>query len=122
VSALGLAGRSSSSRALGRWFQCRTLKARPPSSHNAHYVTHPPPSAVGAPVVDNCLSGFNSSIFAYGQTGAGKTYTMTGRIGNGNSALDAAAREQLGLAPRVFEYLFERIEGMQDQQVGGRVS
>jgi len=77
----------------------------------------PPPAAVGAPVVDNCLSGFNSSIFAYGQTGAGKTYTMTGRIGTAANPGDAAAREQRGLAPRVFEYLFERIEAMQDQQV-----
>jgi kinesin family protein 15 len=25
--------------------------------------------------VDNCLDGLNSSIFAYGQTGAGKTFT-----------------------------------------------
>lgn len=38
---------------------------------------------VGAPVVDNCVSGYNSSIFAYGQTGAGKTHTMTGKIGTG---------------------------------------
>ncbi|KIZ03519.1 Kinesin-like protein [Monoraphidium neglectum] len=99
---------------------------------------------VGAPVVDNCLSGYNSSVFAYGQTGAGKTHTMTGRVAGGG---DAAAQEQVGdapgsgvgrlagrgvafmmvnrlsgcsqlrgLAPRVFEYLFERIESMQEQQ------
>ena len=40
-------------------------------------------AAVGAPVVDNCLSGYNSSVFAYGQTGSGKTYTMTGRVASG---------------------------------------
>ncbi|KAG5231925.1 PHRAGMOPLAST-ASSOCIATED KINESIN-RELATED protein [Salix suchowensis] len=33
---------------------------------------------VGAPLVENCLAGFNSSVFAYGQTGSGKTYTMWG--------------------------------------------
>lgn len=27
-------------------------------------------------VVDNALQGYNATIFAYGQTGAGKTYTM----------------------------------------------
>jgi kinesin family protein 15 len=81
---------------------------------------------VGAPVVDNCLSGYNSSIFAYGQTGAGKTFTMTGRLGGpgssggGGSGGDAGARELQGLAPRVFEYLFERIEEMQDKQVHRR--
>jgi kinesin family protein 15 len=48
---------------------------------------------VGAPVVDNCLSGYNSSIFAYGQTGAGKTFTMTGRLGGGS---EPAAQEQVG--------------------------
>ena len=35
----------------------------------------------GLPVVDNCMAGYNSSIFAYGQTGAGKTYTMLGALG-----------------------------------------
>ncbi len=29
-------------------------------------------------MLDNTLKGFNSTIFAYGQTGAGKSYTMFG--------------------------------------------
>ena len=29
-------------------------------------------------MVDNAIEGYNSTIFAYGQTGTGKTYTMTG--------------------------------------------
>lgn len=61
----------------------------------------------GYPLVDNCLAGYNSSIFAYGQTGAGKTHTMLG------SLTDAAGR---GLAPRVFEYLFERVGAEEDAQ------
>ncbi|KAK3145041.1 hypothetical protein QOZ80_4AG0321890 [Eleusine coracana subsp. coracana] len=62
---------------------------------------------VGLPLVENCLSGFNSSIFAYGQTGSGKTYTMWGPL----SALseDSTSSER-GLTPRVFEQLFSRIE------------
>ena len=36
----------------------------------------------GHPIVENCLAGYNSSIFAYGQTGAGKTHTMIGHLGN----------------------------------------
>lgn len=39
-------------------------------------------AVVGHPIVENCLAGYNSSIFAYGQTGAGKTYTMIGQMGN----------------------------------------
>jgi Cdc6-like AAA superfamily ATPase len=38
------------------------------------------PAGAGKPIVDNCMGGYNSSIFAYGQTGAGKTYTMQGPL------------------------------------------
>ncbi|XP_021745638.1 kinesin-like protein KIN-12B [Chenopodium quinoa] len=62
---------------------------------------------VGAPLVENCIAGFNSSVFAYGQTGSGKTYTMWGPS---NALLeDNLANEQQGLTPRVFERLFARI-------------
>lgn len=37
-------------------------------------------TVVGRPMVENCMAGYNSSVFAYGQTGAGKTYTMLGAI------------------------------------------
>lgn len=50
--------------------------------------------------VDNCLAGYNSSIFAYGQTGAGKTFTVIGQL---------SCADKRGLAPRVFEYLFAKI-------------
>ncbi|XP_019431563.1 PREDICTED: kinesin-like protein KIN-12B [Lupinus angustifolius] len=63
---------------------------------------------VGAPLVENCLAGFNSSVFAYGQTGSGKTYTMWGPA-NALSE-DNLSNDQQGLAPRVFERLFTRID------------
>ena len=31
------------------------------------------------PIVESVLQGYNGTIFAYGQTGTGKTYTMQGR-------------------------------------------
>ncbi|VVB01221.1 unnamed protein product [Arabis nemorensis] len=63
---------------------------------------------VGVPLVENCLSGFNSSVFAYGQTGSGKTFTMWGPA---NGMLEEHLRgEQRGLTPRVFERLFARIK------------
>ena len=37
-------------------------------------------AAVGRPIIQNCLDGYNSSILAYGQTGSGKTYTMLGGL------------------------------------------
>uniref|UniRef100_A0A7S3VNH3 Kinesin motor domain-containing protein n=1 Tax=Dunaliella tertiolecta TaxID=3047 RepID=A0A7S3VNH3_DUNTE len=62
----------------------------------------------GMPMVDNCMSGYNSSIFAYGQTGAGKTHTMLGQIDKSKSP------SERGLAPRVFEYLFQKIGEEED--------
>jgi hypothetical protein len=50
------------------------------------------------PIVDSALSGFNGTIFAYGQTGTGKTHTMDGGDG-----------EQQGIIPRSFEHLFNSI-------------
>ena len=34
------------------------------------------------PIVESVLQGYNGTIFAYGQTGTGKTYTMQGRTVN----------------------------------------
>ncbi|KAL1535673.1 TRAFAC class myosin-kinesin ATPase superfamily [Salvia divinorum] len=65
---------------------------------------------VGAPLVENCLAGFNSSVFAYGQTGSGKTYTIWGAS---NALLEEDGQ---GLAPRVFHRLFERIDEEQNKQ------
>jgi hypothetical protein len=36
--------------------------------------------AVGRPVVDDVLDGYNGTILAYGQTGTGKTYTVFGPL------------------------------------------
>ncbi|KAL1328614.1 hypothetical protein HN51_038435 [Arachis hypogaea] len=74
---------------------------------------------VGAPLVENCLAGFNSSVFAYGQTGSGKTYTIWGPPNSLSE--DNLTNDQRGLTPRVFERLFSRIDEEQtkrsDQQL-----
>ncbi|XP_057752775.1 kinesin-like protein KIN-12B [Arachis stenosperma] len=74
---------------------------------------------VGAPLVENCLAGFNSSVFAYGQTGSGKTYTIWGPPNSLSE--DNLTNDQRGLTPRVFERLFARIDEEQtkhsDQQL-----
>lgn len=49
--------------------------------------------------------GYNCTIFAYGQTGAGKTYTMMGV----NFESDHY-HEKRGLIPRTLEFLFECID------------
>ena len=55
------------------------------------------------PVVLSILEGYNGSIIAYGQTSAGKTYTMEGGQGG-------AGDETRGIIPRVAEEIFSYIE------------
>lgn len=49
------------------------------------------------------LEGFNCTIFAYGQTGTGKTHTMQGESGGG---LSSAA----GVIPRAVAHIFASLE------------
>lgn len=48
-------------------------------------------AVAGSPIVDRCMSGFNVSLFAYGQTSAGKTHTMTGDLSNPEQVLSCSA-------------------------------
>lgn len=59
------------------------------------------------PIVHEVLEGFNCTIFAYGQTGTGKTYTMEGggRISkNGELPTDA------GVIPRAVRQIIDTLE------------
>ena len=53
------------------------------------------------PLVDCVLQGYNATVFAYGQSGSGKTYTMTG---------DLSKKEKHGMMPQVVEHLFSQIK------------
>jgi kinesin family protein 3/17 len=53
-----------------------------------------------ARIVDSVLEGFNGTIFAYGQTGTGKTFTMEGVN---------EPPELRGIIPRAFAQVFEMI-------------
>ena len=50
-------------------------------------------------LVEQIFEGFNATIFAYGQTGAGKTYSMEGKLGSPHR----------GIVPRTVENIFEKI-------------
>lgn len=52
--------------------------------------------------VDDILNGYNGTVFAYGQTGAGKSYTMMGS--------DIDDDELRGIIPRIVEQMFASIQ------------
>uniref|UniRef100_A0A8D2L2J2 Kinesin family member 21A n=1 Tax=Varanus komodoensis TaxID=61221 RepID=A0A8D2L2J2_VARKO len=56
-------------------------------------------------LIEGCFEGYNATVFAYGQTGAGKTYTMgTGFDVN-------IMEEEQGIIPRAVKHLYRCIEG-----------
>jgi kinesin family protein 11 len=60
------------------------------------------------PIVQEVLDGFNCTIFAYGQTGTGKTYTMEG--GPRNSVDGSNLSAEAGVIPRAIKQIFDAIE------------
>uniref|UniRef100_A0A2R8ZW28 Kinesin-like protein KIF21A n=1 Tax=Pan paniscus TaxID=9597 RepID=A0A2R8ZW28_PANPA len=55
-------------------------------------------------LIEGCFEGYNATVFAYGQTGAGKTYTMgTGFDVN-------IVEEELGIISRAVKHLFKTIK------------
>ena len=65
------------------------------------------------PLVNSVLQGYNGTIFAYGQTGTGKTYTMEGV---------AKDPDKQGVIPRSFEHIFQHIAQSHDRQYLVRAS
>lgn len=70
--------------------------------------------------VDALIAGFDCSVFAYGQTGTGKTYTMSGLHRDGHVAVDVASPVPVnhGVVPRCIERLFAELERENRGSVG----
>jgi hypothetical protein len=47
------------------------------------------------PIIDRVMQGFNGTVFAYGQTSAGKTHTMSG------------SKHDPGIIPRTIDTVFK---------------
>lgn len=70
-----------------------------------HYVgQHTVFRDLGSEVLKSAFDGFNACVFAYGQTGAGKSYTMMGY------------GDDIGLIPRICEGLFKRVAETTDEK------
>ncbi|XP_002158951.2 kinesin-like protein KIF17 [Hydra vulgaris] len=91
---------------------CRLLKpdsesVEPPKSFtfdgvfNVDSVTESIYADICFPLVEGCVEGYNGTVFAYGQTGCGKSFSMQG-IEDPPS--------QRGIIPRAFEHIFESIQ------------
>nr|XP_039270821.1 osmotic avoidance abnormal protein 3-like isoform X4 [Styela clava] len=56
---------------------------------------------IAYPLVEGVVEGYNGTVFAYGQTGCGKSYSMQG--------VDDPPTQR-GIIPRAFQHIFESIE------------
>ena len=54
----------------------------------------------------SALDGYNVCIFAYGQMGSGKTYTMEG---------DLSSEDSVGMIPRAVSQVFDTAEELRDK-------
>jgi centromeric protein E len=61
-------------------------------------------------LIQKLVHGFNSTVFAYGQTSSGKTHTMRG------------TPDEPGIIPMAVQEVFSLIEGSQDREFLLRVS
>ncbi|XP_041639014.1 kinesin heavy chain [Cheilinus undulatus] len=62
-------------------------------------------NACAKQIVKDVLGGYNGTIFAYGQTSSGKTYTMEGNLHD---------PQGMGIIPRIAEDIFEHIFAMDE--------
>ncbi|XP_008783640.2 kinesin-like protein KIN-5A isoform X2 [Phoenix dactylifera] len=59
------------------------------------------------PIVNEVVEGYNCTIFAYGQTGTGKTYTMEG---GGRKGKNGELTSDAGVIPRAVRQIFDVLE------------
>ena len=60
---------------------------------------------IGFPIVESTVAGYNGTVFAYGQTGCGKTFTMLGE------------NETPGLIPRAFTHVFSVVSDSEEDKI-----
>ncbi|XP_054018723.1 centromere-associated protein E [Dryobates pubescens] len=65
---------------------------------------------VAVPIIQSAVQGYNGTIFAYGQTASGKTYTMMGN------------EDSTGIIPKAIQHIFKVICEIPDREFLLRVS
>jgi len=97
--------------------QCSTVNVKDPAAQpktftfdGTYYTdstTEQIYNEIAYPLVEGVLEGYNGTVFAYGQTGCGKSFTMQG-VHNPAS--------QRGIIPRSFEHIFEAIDSSENMK------
>ncbi|XP_063432848.1 kinesin-like protein KIF11 [Mytilus trossulus] len=87
----------------------------PPAASQLHVYT-----SIVIPIIEEVLLGYNCTIFAYGQTGTGKTYTMEGERSD-DPSVSWQEDPLAGIIPRAMFHIFERLQ-RQDVEFSIRVS
>ncbi|XP_011138995.1 kinesin-like protein Klp61F isoform X2 [Harpegnathos saltator] len=77
-------------------------------------------NAVVNPLLEEVLAGYNCTVFAYGQTGTGKTFTMEG-VSN-DPTLHWQSDTSAGIIPRALSHLFDELRLLEVQEFTVRVS
>ena len=63
----------------------------------------------GFGLVESVLGGYNGTMFAYGQTGCGKTHTMMGP--SHPDGPESVPTEDRGIIPKAIRHIFDFIDG-----------
>ncbi|XP_072756938.1 kinesin-like protein Klp61F isoform X1 [Anoplolepis gracilipes] len=77
-------------------------------------------NAIVNPLLEEVLAGYNCTVFAYGQTGTGKTFTMEG-VSN-DPTLHWQSDTTAGIIPRALSHLFDELRMLEVQEYTVRVS
>ena len=68
------------------------------------------------------MQGYNCTVFAYGQTGTGKTFTMEGGDGREEPGTTWENDPTAGIIPRALSQLFDELRMQQEAEFSVRVS
>ena len=78
--------------------------------------------AVVEPLITQVLQGYNCTVFAYGQTGTGKTFTMEGGDERDDPSVSWESDPTSGIIPRALAQLFDELKLQQEAEFTVRTS
>jgi kinesin family protein 11 len=76
--------------------------------------------SVVEPLIGQVMQGYNCTVFAYGQTGTGKTFTMEGGDGRNETNTTWENDPTAGIIPRALAQLFDELRLQQEAEFSVR--